>query len=50
MNYRAFGKTGIKVSDLILGTWYLPNSGTIVKPQVDREGSIKLIQKAYDLG
>ena len=35
MNYRAFGNTGIRVSDLILGTWYLPNSGTKTKPQVD---------------
>lgn len=50
MNYRAFGNTGIRVSDLILGTWYLPNSGTKVKPQVDRENSLKLIRKAYDLG
>lgn len=50
MNYRVFGNTGIRVSDLILGTWYLPNSGTKVKPQVDRETSLKLIRKAYDLG
>ena len=50
MNYRAFGNTGIRVSDLILGTWYLPNSGTKTKPQVDRETSLKLIRKAYDLG
>jgi aryl-alcohol dehydrogenase-like predicted oxidoreductase len=50
MNYRGFGNTGIRVSDLILGTWYLPNSGTKVKPQVDRESSLKLIRKAYDLG
>ena len=50
MNYKAFGRTGIKVSELIFGTWYLPNNTVEGKRIVNKEESIKIIQKAYDLG
>ncbi len=50
MNYKSFGRTGIRVSEIIFGTWYLPNKNLDGKPQVDKEQSIKIIQKAYDLG
>lgn len=50
MKYKSFGKTGIKVSELILGTWYLPNHVTDQKRVVDKESAIKLIRRAYDLG
>lgn len=50
MNYKSFGRTGIKVSELIFGTWYLPNQIVDGKPKVDKELSIKIIRKAYDLG
>ncbi|MGC8546603.1 MAG: aldo/keto reductase [Thermoplasmata archaeon] len=50
MNYKAFGRTGIKVSELIFGTWYLPNNTAEGKRIVNKEESIKIIQKAYDLG
>lgn len=50
MKYKSFGKTGVKVSELILGTWYLPNHEVDGKRQVDRQSSIKLIKKAYELG
>lgn len=50
MKYKSFGKTGIKVSELILGTWYLPNSVVDGKRSVNRQYSIRLIRKAYDLG
>ncbi len=50
MKYKSFGKTGIKVSQLILGTWYLPNRIVNGKRKVNKEASIKMIRKAYDLG
>lgn len=50
MKYKSFGKTGIKVSELILGTWYLPNQVVSGKRSVNRQSSIKLIKRAYDLG
>lgn len=50
MKYRSFGKTGLKVSELILGTWYLPNEMVNGKREVNKEASIKLIRRAYDLG
>jgi len=52
MNYISFGRTGIKVSRLVIGSWYLPHlkeSKNGVYP-VDKDTSIKLIRKAYDLG
>jgi aryl-alcohol dehydrogenase-like predicted oxidoreductase len=50
MKYKSFGKTGVKVSELIFGTWYLPSRETSGKREVNRQTSIKLIKKAYDLG
>ena len=50
MKYKSFGKTGISVSELIFGTWYLPNNVVAGKGSVNRDASIKLIQRAYDLG
>lgn len=50
MKYKSFGKTGVKVSELIFGTWYLPNQVIGGKREVNRSSSIKLIKKAYDLG
>jgi aryl-alcohol dehydrogenase-like predicted oxidoreductase len=50
MKYKSFGKTGIKVSELILGTWYLPNQVVDGKRRVNKQASIKLINRAYDLG
>ena len=50
MKYKSFGKTGIKVSELILGTWYLPNKIVNGRRKVSKEASIKLIKRAYDLG
>jgi aryl-alcohol dehydrogenase-like predicted oxidoreductase len=52
MNYISFGRTGIKVSRLVVGSWYLPHlkeSKNGVYP-VDKDTSIKLIKKAYDMG
>ncbi len=50
MNYKSFGRTGIKVSELIFGTWYLPNNIRDGKRYVNKEESIRIIKKAYDLG
>ncbi len=50
MKYKSFGKTGIKVSELILGTWYLPNKIVNGIREVNKAVSIKMIKKAYDLG
>ncbi|WP_338598965.1 aldo/keto reductase [Sulfolobus tengchongensis] len=53
MEYIRFGKTGLKVSKLCLGTWHLPPSNEkdsygIYK--VDEEESKKIIKKAIDYG
>lgn len=53
MELKILGKTGIKSSPLIYGTWYLPNMPSPNEPGkriVDKESSIRLIKKAYDLG
>lgn len=50
MKYRSFGRTGIKVSNLILGTWYLPNHVVDGKRKVDENEAVRLIQRAYDSG
>ena len=50
MKYKSFGKTGVKVSELIFGTWYLPSREISGKREVNKQTSIKLIKKAYDLG
>lgn len=53
MNYLPFGRTGLKVSRIALGTWYLPHQSQIagngVYP-VDKETTSKLFDKAWDLG
>lgn len=44
---------GMSVSQLCLGTWYLPSSGVVDKDGhriVDREAATKLINRAIDLG
>ena len=50
MKNKSFGKTGIIASEYIFGTWYLPNGVENGQKKVSKEESIKLIQKAYDLG
>ncbi len=53
MEYAPFGKTGIKVSRLVLGTWYLPHSHSRDEKgvfPVDRKKAEEVIRKAYDLG
>ena len=53
MNYESFGGTGIKVSRLIYGTWYLPhedaknNNGIF---EVSRERSLEVINRAVEIG
>jgi voltage-dependent potassium channel beta subunit len=44
MNYRKLGRTGLKVSEISLGSW-LTYGG-----YVERENAVKSIRKAYDLG
>lgn len=43
MKYKSLGKTGVKVSELCLGTM-------IFGQQVDEETSVKIIKRAIDLG
>ncbi len=53
MELKILGKTGIKSSPIIYGTWYLPNipnPNDSNKRIVDKEASIRVIKKAYDLG
>ncbi len=51
MNYKKFGDSGLSVSSLCFGTWHFPvlQHGKIPY-WVDKELSIKIIRKAYDLG
>ncbi|MDQ0338637.1 voltage-dependent potassium channel beta subunit [Caldalkalibacillus uzonensis] len=44
MNYRRLGRSGLKVSEISLGSWL-----TFGK-SVDKETAVKTIQKAYELG
>ncbi len=44
MNYRRLGKTGLKVSEISLGSWLTYGNG------VGDETAIKTIETAYDLG
>lgn len=53
MQYSTFGRTGISVSRLILGTWYLPHTQTMDMKglfPVDRQEASRVIRKALDLG
>ncbi len=53
MNYESFGGTGIKVSKLIYGTWYLPHEdGRTANGlfPVSRERSFAVIERAVELG
>lgn len=53
MEYVPFGKTGMKVSRIVLGTWYLPHSKS-KDPSglypVDRVEAAAVLKKAVDLG
>jgi len=44
MNYRHLGRTGIKVSELSLGSWIT------FKNQVDVDAAVEIMSAAYDLG
>ncbi len=44
MHYRRLGRSGLKISEISLGSWVTFGS------QVDEENSIELIQAAYDSG
>jgi len=44
MNYRRLGKTGLKVSEISLGSWLTYGDS------VERDRAIQTIDKAYDLG
>ena len=44
MNYRALGKTGLKVSELSLGSW------TTYGGSVANDDAIQIVRKAFDLG
>jgi aryl-alcohol dehydrogenase-like predicted oxidoreductase len=53
MNYEPFGGTGIKVSRLIYGTWYLPHEDVRTANgmfPVSRERSFAMINRALELG
>jgi predicted aldo/keto reductase-like oxidoreductase len=50
MQYVDFGKTGVKVSRLGMGSMRLPSSEMDGKTTFDEEKGIDLIQRAIDLG
>jgi len=50
MQYREFGKTGIKMSTLGFGAMRLPMVGEGDKAEVNHELSTPMIQKAFELG
>ncbi len=50
MDYIRFGDSGLKVSRLCFGTWHLPVKHENFRYDVDKDLSIKIIKKAYDLG
>jgi len=53
MNYVRLGETGVKVSQLCLGTWHLPPSKEVDTwgvPRVDEELALKIMRRAYDSG
>jgi aryl-alcohol dehydrogenase-like predicted oxidoreductase len=54
LHYRNLGKSGLKVSEICLGTWHLKpliderDTRGIVK--VDEKGSLEIMERAFDLG
>ncbi len=50
MQYRDFGKTGIKISTLGFGAMRLPQKETNGKKAYDEDESIKIIHRAFELG
>lgn len=53
MRYRRLGNSGLKVSEIGYGTWFLPASSELDEygiPKIDEDESIKIMRKAYDLG
>lgn len=50
MQYRDFGKTGIKVSVLGFGAMRLPSTGKGEEERVDLEKSVPILQRGLDLG
>ncbi len=50
MQYRDFGKTGIKISALGFGAMRLPQTEVDGKTVFDREEGIRIIQRAFELG
>lgn len=50
MQYRTYGKTGIKLSALGFGAMRLPEITTSGKPEVDEEKAIQIIRRGFELG
>ena len=53
MKYLRLGSTGVKVSQMALGTWHLPGSGEYDQwgvEKVDREELARIMKRAYDAG
>jgi uncharacterized protein len=50
MQYREFGKTGIKISALGFGAMRLPSSSIDGKTVFNVEESIRIIHRAFELG
>lgn len=53
MNYLPFGRTGLKVSRMALGTWYLPHQTQTADNgiyPVDKDNASKLFERAWDIG
>lgn len=50
MQYRDFGKTGIKISTLGFGAMRLPQKETNGKKVYDEDESIRIIHRAFELG
>ena len=53
MRYVRLGWSGVKVSQVCLGTWHLPPSNEKDEygvPKVDEDLSLKIMRRAYDLG
>ncbi|WP_338598876.1 aldo/keto reductase [Sulfolobus tengchongensis] len=53
MRYVKLGDTGIKVSQIALGTWFLPllpEKDDLGVFKVDKETTLKILKKAYDEG
>ncbi|MBP1357281.1 MAG: aldo/keto reductase, partial [Sulfolobus sp.] len=53
MEYIRLGNSGLKVSQLCVGTWHLPVLPEVDEygvHKVDKETTIRILKKAYDLG